>query len=207
MEFCCEPKTTLKVSLFLKINNKKVDKARTFSVHFFPGDVLLILDSKSVCQFPFPRSVWARDRCSGRRPPGGRTDCSSPEKENIDWTPTEHAPSYSGRYRSCCLTPEGDPNPAQNLVIGTHWFIDEIQGCDCRSSPLKHVTSEVKVAQSDSLRPHRLYGIIQARILECVAFPFSRGSSQPRDQTQVSHIAGGFYTSWATREAQDYWSG
>ena len=31
-------------------------------------------------------------------------------------------------------------------------------------------------------------GILQARILECVAFPFSRGSSQPRDRTQVSHI-------------------
>ena len=31
------------------------------------------------------------------------------------------------------------------------------------------------------------------------AFPFSRGSSQPRDQTQVSHIAGGFFSSWATR--------
>ena len=37
-------------------------------------------------------------------------------------------------------------------------------------------------------------GILQARILEWVAFPFSRGSSQPRDQTQVSHIAGGFFT-------------
>ena len=34
------------------------------------------------------------------------------------------------------------------------------------------------------------------------AFPFSRGSSQPRDWTQVSHIAGVFFTSWATREAQ-----
>ena len=44
-------------------------------------------------------------------------------------------------------------------------------------------------------------------ILEWVAFPFSRGSSQPRDGTQVSHIAGGFFTSWATREAQEYWSG
>ena len=38
-------------------------------------------------------------------------------------------------------------------------------------------------------------GILQARILEWIAFPFSRGSSQPRDQTQVSHIAGGFFTS------------
>jgi len=39
------------------------------------------------------------------------------------------------------------------------------------------------------------YGILQARILEWVAFPFSRGSSQPRDQTKVSHIAGKFFTS------------
>ena len=38
-------------------------------------------------------------------------------------------------------------------------------------------------------------GILQARILEWVAFPFSRGSSQPRDGTQVSRIAGGFFTS------------
>ena len=37
-------------------------------------------------------------------------------------------------------------------------------------------------------------GILQARILEWVAMPSSRGSSQPRDQTQVSHIAGGFFT-------------
>ena len=50
-------------------------------------------------------------------------------------------------------------------------------------------------------------GILQTRILEWVAFPFSRGSFQPRDPTQASHIAGGFFTSWATREAQEYWSG
>ena len=47
-----------------------------------------------------------------------------------------------------------------------------------------------------------VHGILQARILEWVAVPFSRGSSQPRDRTQVSHIAGRFFTSWATREAQ-----
>ena len=44
---------------------------------------------------------------------------------------------------------------------------------------------------------YAVYGILQARILEWVAFPFSRGSSQPRDWTQVSWIAGGFFTSWA----------
>ena len=38
---------------------------------------------------------------------------------------------------------------------------------------------------------------LQARILEWVAFPLSRGSSQPGDRTQVSHIAGEFFTSWA----------
>ena len=40
-----------------------------------------------------------------------------------------------------------------------------------------------------------------------VAFPFSRGSSPPRDWTQVSCIAGSFFTSWTTREAQEYSSG
>ena len=43
--------------------------------------------------------------------------------------------------------------------------------------------------------------ILQVRILEWVAIPFSEGSPQLSDQTQVSHIAGGFFTSWATREA------
>ena len=39
-----------------------------------------------------------------------------------------------------------------------------------------------------------VHGILQAKILEWVAILFSRGSSQPRDRTQVSHIAGGFFT-------------
>ena len=57
----------------------------------------------------------------------------------------------------------------------------------------------VKVAQSCptlfSPMEYRVHGILQARILEWVAIPFSRRSSQPRDQTQVSHIAGRFFTS------------
>ena len=40
-----------------------------------------------------------------------------------------------------------------------------------------------------------VHGILQVRILEWVAFPFSRGSSQPRDRTQVYHTAGGFFFS------------
>ena len=43
---------------------------------------------------------------------------------------------------------------------------------------------------------YKVHGIPQARLLEWVAFPFSRGSSQPRDRTQVDpYIAGGFFTS------------
>ena len=51
---------------------------------------------------------------------------------------------------------------------------------------------------------YTVHGILKARLLEWVAFPFSRGSSQPKDRTQVSRIAGGFFTSLATREAQEY---
>ena len=54
---------------------------------------------------------------------------------------------------------------------------------------------------SDSLHPHGLYRILQARILEWVAYPFSRGSCQPRNRTRVSYIAGRFFTNWAIREA------
>ena len=48
---------------------------------------------------------------------------------------------------------------------------------------------------------HTVHGILQARILEWVAFPFSKESSQPRDWNQVSCIAGRFFTSWATRKS------
>ena len=61
----------------------------------------------------------------------------------------------------------------------------------------------MKVTQSCQIlcdpMDYTVHGILQARILEWVAFPFSRGSSQTRDQVQVSHIAGGFFTSWATK--------
>ena len=45
-----------------------------------------------------------------------------------------------------------------------------------------------------------VHGILQARILEWVAIPFSRESSWPKDQTWVSCIAGRLFTVWATRE-------
>ena len=71
---------------------------------------------------------------------------------------------------------------------------------------LKGQVKKVKVAQSCLIlwepMDYSVHGILQARILEWVTIPFSRGSSQPRDQTQVSHITSGFFSSWATREDQ-----
>ena len=71
---------------------------------------------------------------------------------------------------------------------------------------LQWVSSSLQVAKVLELQlpgiRYTVHGILQARILEWVAFPFSRGSSQPRDRTQVSHSAGGFFTNWAIREAQ-----
>ena len=51
-----------------------------------------------------------------------------------------------------------------------------------------------------SLPGFSIHGIFQARVLEWFAISLSRGSSQPRDWTQVSHIAGRCFTLWATRE-------
>ena len=64
---------------------------------------------------------------------------------------------------------------------------------------------KVKVAQSCPILcdpiDYIVHGILQARILEWVAYPFSRGSSWPRNWTGVSCIIGGFFTNWAMREA------
>ena len=70
-------------------------------------------------------------------------------------------------------------------------FIDYTKAFDC-----------VKVTHScptlyDPM-DYTVHGILKSRILEWIAILFSRGSSQPRDGTQVSRIAGRFFTSWAT---------
>ena len=82
----------------------------------------------------------------------------------------------------------------------------------CREGPLERMLA--CSVMSDSLWPHgphggslpgsSVHGIFQARTLEWAAMPSSRESSGPKDRTQVSCvscIAGGFFTSWATREA------
>ena len=56
-----------------------------------------------------------------------------------------------------------------------------------------------------SLLGPSIHGIFQARVLEWFVISFSRGSSQPRDRTQVSCIVGRHFSVWATREAKLYY--
>ena len=71
---------------------------------------------------------------------------------------------------------------------------------------IEHVYSVAQSTLCDPMDPSppgsSVYGISQARILEQVAIPFSRGSSWPRDRTQASYIASRFFTLWARREVQ-----
>ena len=76
-----------------------------------------------------------------------------------------------------------------------------------------NVLNDVLVAQSDvsdcnpmgSLPGSSIHEILQARILEWVALPFFRGSSQHEDQTRVPCITGSFFTIWATRDDKYRW--
>ena len=95
------------------------------------------------------------------------------------------------------------------LVFRFSYTASQIQSTFCEpllipaSLPGKKV--KVKVAQSCRTRcdpvDYAVHGILQTRILEWVACPFSRGSSQPRNWTRVSSIAGGSFTNWAMRKA------
>ena len=92
-------------------------------------------------------------------------------------------------------------------------WVQPLEACSQKSFQLLMSTtsSKVLVAQSYLVlcnpmfcSPPRssLHGILQARILEWVAIPFSRGSSWPSDQTCISCMAGSFFTILSTREAQ-----
>ena len=69
-----------------------------------------------------------------------------------------------------------------------------MEALNCKKSIRKSTEVKVKVAQLCltifDLMDYTAHGILQARILEWVAVPFFRGSSQPRNPTQVSFIAG-----------------
>ena len=87
----------------------------------------------------------------------------------------------------------------EKLLFYLHFLKDPFAG-------YRMLESESHSVVSDSLWPRGLYSPWNSlgQKLEWVAVLFLRGSSQPRDRTQVSHIAGRFFTSWATGETQTF---
>ena len=110
----------------------------------------------------------------------------------------------TGEKKQYCKTYSGDSTPLlvhiqAHLPLKGPWEAYLVQPSTFRKWKWKWLSSVWLFATPWTV----VHGILQARILEWVAFPFSRGSSQPRDQIQVSHIAGRFFTGWAIREAKE----
>ena len=103
------------------------------------------------------------------------------------------------------------PQAQYETIICIHFFsllvallsitFPNVNTSEYSSLPFLPPWSQSHSVVSHSLWPHGIvHWILQARILEWVVVPFSRGSSQPRNRTQVSRNAGGFFIIWATRE-------
>ena len=91
-------------------------------------------------------------------------------------------------------------SPSEILMQATAQLLSKMYMCAFKSAcHFKHFPG---LSPDCSLSSSSVHGILQARILERAAIPFSRGSSQPRARTEVSCIAGGCFTMWATREAR-----
>ena len=92
--------------------------------------------------------------------------------------------------------------PSNSVWLKSEWAVGWDTG---HHRPLVSVTCSVVSSFCEPMNcsppGSSVHGILQARILEWVAIPFSRASSQLRDWTWVSCIAGRFFTVWATREA------
>ena len=89
--------------------------------------------------------------------------------------------------------------------VNKTWGTKQIKLNRCLFYTWKALVSQLCLPVCDpmdcSLPGSSVHGILQAGILKWVAVPFSRGPSWPRDRTQLSCIAGRFFTIWATREA------
>ena len=121
----------------------------------------------------------------------GRTDAEA--EAPVLWPPDVKS-WLTGKYPDAgkdCMQKEKGATGWDGWIDSMDMWVKVTQSCPTLCDPMDYT----------------VHGILQASILEWVAFPFSRGSSQPRDRTQASYFAGGFSTSWATRKAQAYWSG
>ena len=134
--------------------------------------------------------------------------CSVVSDLATPWTAACQAPLSIGFSRQEYWS--GVPLPSLMSILA-HCLLIAVQSyASWKQRPLK---VKVLVAQSCptlcnpmhcSPPGSSVHGILLARMLEWVALPFSRGSSQPRNWTQVFFIAGRFFTIWATRKAQHH---
>ena len=99
------------------------------------------------------------------------------------------------KWRNLLLVEPWTSEKVCDWLISLCWWCLENESISCS------VLSDSCDPMGYSLSGPSVHGILQARRLEWVAIPFSRGSSWPRDWTQFSHITGRFFTVWATRQA------
>ena len=124
--------------------------------------------------------------------------------------------SESRSVMSSGLQPYGQyspwDSPGQNTRVHSLSLLQGIfpfQGLNPGLPHGKQILAIWKGAESDSRSVVSNFEtpILQGQNTGVGSLSLLQGSSQPRDQTQVSHIPGRFFTSWATQEAQEYWSG
>ena len=106
-------------------------------------------------------------------------------------------------------------NPLTKLLLWSNITVMETTASISWAPTLEYALYTVKYKVSQpcpalcspmdcSLPGFSVHGILQARILEWVDVSFSRGFSHPREQTQISHIVGSFFTVWATNKSPIY---
>ena len=131
---------------------------------------------------PFPRAPW-RCSCGKQIQSADGPVCSDGQTLSLVacWPDWWFLPSFGGWLAQMIVV---EPNTKLNYTY--------VYCSNC-----KQIASESHWVVSNYI----VHGILQARVLEWVAYPISRGSSWPRDWTQVSLIVSGFFINWAAREA------
>ena len=149
---------------------------------YWPLEAFLVAQmAESACNVGDPGSIPG----SGRSPGGGHGNplqysCLQNPMGRGAWRATVHGIAQSWTWLS-----------------DQHTHVDLKYSCVCISRSVMSDCDPMDCSPPGS----SAHGILQARILEWVAMPFTRGSSQSRDQTRVSSIAGRFFTIWAIRKA------
>ena len=123
--------------------------------------------------------------------------CDAPWWLTTRWaTPKAQAtPSCKGSWETACIWVHKRKENGIARGKGFSYFTKFLERLEAWQ-PVKVKVAQLCLTLCDPM-DYTVLGILQARILEWVAFPSSRGPSQPRDQSQVSRIAGRFFTSWA----------